>query len=61
MVEIVFFKGKHLGLILFPLIPPFEVLLLVTNVLDILVLNIALGSLLLYDLVDLACVKVNLG
>lgn len=60
VIEIIFLESKHLRLVLFALIPSFQVLLLIANILNILVLNIPLSSFLLHNLVDLARVKVNL-
>ena len=61
MVEIIFFEGEHFGVVLAFLVPPFQILLLIAKVFNILVLDISMGSFLLDYLVDLTGVKVNLG
>ena len=60
MVEVIFFKGEHFGVVLAMVVPPFQILLIIAHVLDVLVLDVAMGAFLFDDFVDLAGVEVDL-
>ena len=60
VIEIVLFEGKHFCIILFTLIPSFQIFLAVKQILNILIEYINIGSFFFDDLIYFICIEIRL-